>query len=340
MAKKVYINIDQLKSDGAALLCYVASDRSDGKTTHCISLAYDEYRASGKIGVMARRTCGEVTNLLAQTLFTNLRKVRKTGKLTARGTPKRDGIHLFEDGKEFAVLIAMSRAGKVKSSFDVATHKNLYFDEYVPLDGRYLKDEAEAILEVYRTIDRDSYTSRIWIFANHITATNPVFRYFDIIPRDGLSRHKNGRFLLLQCANAGNRDAVAASPLAELTAGTAYLRYALGGTLDKAGNMIQPTHWREHLPFLLRGQNGLYALFYARDGLVLDRAANEPLTAVYTVKTTNGRDGGIYIGSDTARPVRDALRARFFQSCVFMASETVFEDTKDIVKAIVGKSDA
>lgn len=335
MTRKVYINIDALKSDEASIIKYVASDRSDGKTTHIIRMAREEKRKSGKIGVIARRHVGDITTLWRDSLFTNLRKVcPDVGELTAQGSPKKSGVHLFEGGEEFAVLVPLSRADAIKSAFDVATHKDLYIDEYVPIDGRYLKDEVERILEIYRTIDRDTFTNAVWAFSNHLTATNPLLRYFNVTPRDGLSRWKNGRFLMLQCANKGNREAVKKSPLGELVENTPYGEYAAGGTLDHARPFVHERHYKSRYPFVVRGENGLYGFYYAPCGVVIDHATPTAGEAIYTTAPTSGADGGIYLRSQTARDLLYALQTRAHMSEIFVASELIFEDAKDVWKML------
>lgn len=72
--KKVYINIDQLLDDTDSIIKYCSSDRSDGKTTKIITLAYDTFKETGKIGVIARRWSTDITTMWVQTLFTNLKK--------------------------------------------------------------------------------------------------------------------------------------------------------------------------------------------------------------------------------------------------------------------------
>lgn len=332
MAKTVYIDISQLEKDDDAIIKDVSSDRNDGKTTHCIRLAYETWRDYNKIAVIARRFVGEVTDQVARTMLANLQKVRPTEKArTIKGSPTRSGIHFFEDGKEFAVFIPLSRAGKVKSAFDVSTHMNLFIDEYVPLDGRYLPREVEAIMEIYRTIDRDTNTSKIWVFSNHVTATNPLMRYFKVFPKDGISRWKNGRYIRLQCVNRGNRRKTAASPLGELMDGTVYEDYMQGGTLDQAARFIHPEHYRERLPFTIRGANGLFGLYLCKDGvLVLDKADPKPAEITYTTYPTSGHDGGVDIRSRLAAEILYSLRIRFQSSQLFCASELVFEDATDL----------
>lgn len=322
MPKKVYINVDIARSDDRAIIKYIDSDRSDGKTTTMIKMAYDEYHETGKIAVCARRWVPEVTDLYINVLFANLKKVRPVGALKAAGSAKKSGVHLYEDGKEFAVVIPLSRVTAFKSSFDVATHRNLYIDEYVPLDRRYLFREAEIILDLYRTIDRDTWTNSVWVFSNHVTNNNPLFDYYDVIPRDGISRWKNDRFLLLRVANKGNRAAVMSSPLGELTQGTPYGSFAAGGSLVSYDQFIHAKHDRGRMPVIIRDDIPL-GLFYSSVGLVIDKATPQPGDAVYTTAPNPGSGGGMYIKATQAKEVLNAFRRMFHSGRIYAASDQI-----------------
>lgn len=324
MAKKVYINTEAAAADSDSIIKYIDSDRSDGKTTDLIRRAYDRYKAVGKVAVICRRWVGEITTLWVNALFTNLKKVRAVGELTAKGSPKKSGVHLYENGEEFAVCIPLTRSGAVKSAFDFATHDYLYIDEYTPLDGRYIYNEVVSILEIYRTIDRDNYATQIWVYSNHTTATNPLFNYFGVVARNGISRWKNGRFLLLRVANKGNRAAVKLSPFGELVDGTSYGEYAAGGTLDNAGRFILPRTGRERLPFSVKVGPSVFGFFYHARGLVVDYVTTtRPGEAVYTIEPTDGAGGAVYMKVNV--DLYNALRQRFYMSEVYCATEQVFE---------------
>lgn len=330
MKRKVYINIEEVKGDKHAFFKYITSDRSDGKTTHAVRLAYTTWKETGKIGVMSRRFSGDITNNYCATLLTNLSKVEQVGELTFRGSPKKDGVKLYEDGKPFAVLVPLSRADAIKSSLDVATHKNMYVDEYVPLNGRYIKGEVEAILEIYRTIDRDTFSNDIYVFSNHITASNPIFSYFQIMPRNGISRWKNGRFILLQVANKGNREAVATSPLGELTEGTQYFEYATGGTLTPSQNLIQARHSRERLPFVIECGGNNFGLYNGNGGLIIAPAERKPNEVLYSTIQNSGSKGSIYLPQ--AKELYYALRVQFRMSRIFVDSEVTLYNIQDLWK--------
>lgn len=336
--KKVYINIDQLLNDTDSIIKYCSSDRSDGKTTKIITLAYDTFKETGKIGVIARRWSTDITTMWVNTLFTNLKKMLKMRGVSepvfkSKGSPKKDGVHLYADGTEFAVCVPLSRADSVKSAFDVATHKNLYIDEYIPLDGRYFKKEVEAILEIWRTVDRDTWTNYALIMSNHICGTCPLFSYFGVLPRDGISRWKNGRFCMLQVANKGNREQVKLSPLGELVEGTPYGDYAAGGFIIDHSARVMTTHTRVSLNYGISAAGKKYALYQAIDGaIVIDYIKDNPPPLILNLEPNGGHAGGVYLKYMT--DIVKYLKTIYYNSKLFCASEQIYYELADLWKIL------
>ena len=271
MTKTVYIDISAAEADERAIFKYVDSDRSDGKTTAAIRLCYDAFVATGKAGVICRRFAGEAGKLYAETLVSNLKKVREVkGEIRINGSPKKDGVSIFIDGERLALLVPLSRAGAIKSTLDKSAFGDIYIDEYVPIDGRYLKDEPEKILELYNTVDRRTFSTRVWVFSNRPTASNPIFSYFSvrIPPPYGLSRWKNGRLLILRVKNRGNMEQMKKSPLGELVEGTPYEDYIAGGSTIQGPHDIpvraKGAALRTNIVFALSG--AFVGVYRATDG--------------------------------------------------------------------------
>ena len=262
-------------------------------------------------------------------------KIRNAAEpvLKSTGSPKRDGVHLYADGAEFAVCVPLSRAGSVKSAFDVATHKNLYIDEYIPLDGRYLKNEVEAILEIWRTIDRDTWTNYALIMSNHICGTCPLFSYFGVLPRDGISRWKNGRFCMLQVANKGNREQVKLSPLGELVEGAPYGDYAAGGYIIDHSARVMTTHTRVSLNYGISAAGKKYALYQAIGGaIVIDYIKDTPPPLMLNLEPNVGHAGGVYLKYMT--DIVKYLKTIYYNSKLFCASEQIYYELADLWKIL------
>ena len=337
MRKTVYINIDAAVNNTDAIIKYIDSDRSDGKTTHIVRMSYDNMHECGKMGVVARRHKGDITKTYAETLLDNLRVVRpNVGELTFTGSPARDGIFLFEDGTPFAQVIPLSRIDSIKSTLDQKRHKNLYIDEYVPLSGRYLKNEVTDILETWFTIDRRTYTNDIYVFSNRPAISNPLFAYFKVIPRIGLSTWKNGRFLLLRVVNRGNREQLKDSPFGELIEDTPYADYAYGGKgAVPVERLICRYHGKERLPFIIKQCDTCFAFYHANNALIIDYAERTAKDVVYTTQHNAGHNGGIHLSVNS--DLIYSLRIMFLSSRIFFASEQILFECDELYKILGGK---
>lgn len=236
MSKRVFINTDKIHTKAnPAILNFINSDRSDGKTTDIATRAWRGYQTDGHARVLLRRTCGEVSTGYINTLFTILHDAQKrgdiegVGKLTAKGKPKEDGVHLYSDGKYFMRVVPLSRAYAIKGSMDYANEHDLFFDEYQPLNRRFLNDEVTLIFAIYKTIDRGHNDTRIFIYSNRVCVYNPLFAFFDIVPKNGLTDYKNGMIKILQISNKGNQQEEKKSPFGRLIEGTPLDDYYTGG---------------------------------------------------------------------------------------------------------------
>ncbi len=323
--KKVFIDCEAVKNDPKALMVFVSSDRSDGKTTDKMHTIYDTFKQTGKIGVEVYRFVNDITPDVIQDNITKLQKVRKTGEITMQGSARK-GVHLLEDGIKFYTAVPLSRASNVKQGMDVATHKNVYFDEYAPLNGRYLKDEVTAILEIWRTIDRDTFTNKIIFYSNRITPSNPLFARYGIVPTNGVTRWHNGRFILLQVRNKGNIEAIKKSPLADLEDGATgrYMEYATGGYLAETCATVCERHSPMRINAVIRQGNYLYGLFTAEqsDGLVIAKILDAGRDPVFTLEPCT-RPNEIYL--PYAMSLFKTLRKYYYTGRLFAESQLTFD---------------
>ena len=109
------------------------------------------------------------------------------------------------------------------------------FDEYIPLDGKYVKDELTIALEFWKSIDRDREVVQFIILGNRITAFNPCFDYFDIdleITKDKVRMYKNNTLAVQIYSNKEHREAREKGRFKDLIKGTAYEEYDSGGVLN------------------------------------------------------------------------------------------------------------
>lgn len=341
-SKTVYIDTSVAEADERAIFKYVDSDRSDGKTTAAIRLCYDAFAKTGKAGVICRRFAGEAGKLYAETLVSNLKKVRDVkGEIRINGSPKKDGVSIFVDGERLALLVPLSRAGAIKSTLDKSAFGDIYIDEYVPIDGRYLRDEPEKILELYNTVDRRTFSTQVWIFSNRPTASNPIFAYFSvrIPPPYGVSRWKNGRLLILRVKNRGNMEQMKKSPLGELVEGTPYEDYIAGGSTIQGPHDIpvraKGASLRTNIVFALSG--AFVSVYRATDGreITLVRI-DQPRAgdAIYELSPTPAvGNKSIYIADSIVKWLRVRLRI----GAVYAHDVATQEAAQQLVRWIAGR---
>ena len=147
----------------------------------------------------------------------------------------KSGTPLILQDQEAGMTMALSKAYKYKS-VNLSEYDTVVFDEFLPEDGRYLKDEVAKTLNLYQTIAR-GYNQPIrpevkFVFiANNVTLNNPYFRELKIRERVQLgSRYTvdpDRAWVLELTNNAEIADAIAQTPFGKMIAKTRYGDYAL-----------------------------------------------------------------------------------------------------------------
>lgn len=237
---KEYYSGKPLKATGCMFgLCL--SDRSDGKTFDIKFRALENYDLNKTQTVYLRRVKTEITQKMYSTFYNEVINVEKYNYLTSkyefRG--EKTAIKIREKGtKEWDTLIylvPLTMSGKLKSQIDVQRITEIDYDEFIPLDGRYLQDEMSLLLEFYKSIDRDRYTTQLLIFGNKVTPFNPLFDYFNIdlgIISPKLRTYKNGTLAIEIYKSQEHTEAREKSRFADLIKGTKYEDYSNGGVLN------------------------------------------------------------------------------------------------------------
>lgn len=242
MANRHYIDLNPLLATGAIYL-EAWTDRGDGKTSAMVKLAFDSWRESGKTAVILRRWSTEMGTPFQEDILTKLKEFRAEAvqnmELQWSGNFKKGGLYLKDKKQPNARAIfhcfPCSMGMRLKSGMDVKTHKNLYFDEYIPSDSRYCKNEVNTLLNIYRTVDRDTESNYMFLFGNReygMAATDIYFNIDHDYNKNQLQVYRDGTLAILTYANRGHTNAMQLSKLGKLTAGTDYGEYVRGGVLS------------------------------------------------------------------------------------------------------------
>lgn len=148
-------------------------------------------------------------------------------------------------------FIALSQGQNVKSgSFHNVT--TIIFDEFIAEHGRiYLKDEANAFLGFYSTVDRNQDKTIVLFCANSVSIMNPYFTYFEIRP-DKLPEisSSHGGYIACHFPEAAEfKNSVYETRFGKFIQGTEYGDYAVENKFDDNGENlidIKPPSARHH----------------------------------------------------------------------------------------------
>lgn len=224
-----------------ALTSLVFSDRSDGKSFDCKLRALEDYEKDKSITIYMRRYKSEITDKLYNSFFDEVLKVEKYSKYNDwifKGSKTGVQVKTSISGKWDWIIyfVPLSMSGKLKSQLsEVLRVKTIDFDEYIPLDGRYLKDEPNILMEFYKTIDRDRDIVQLLILGNKITPFNPMFDYFNIdlrIDKDKVRLYQENTVAVQIYSNAEHREKREQGRFRKMVKGTSYEDYDTGGVLN------------------------------------------------------------------------------------------------------------
>lgn len=225
-----------------ALINIVLSDRSDGKTFDTKVRALEDYNENRSITIYLRRYKSEISELMYTTFFDEVLNLPKYkahyGAWKFKGC--KQGIKVQLPGRDdwdwIIYFIPLSMSGKLKSQLEVQRIHMINYDEFVPLDNRYIKDEITLLLEFYKSVDRERYTTRLIILGNKISQFNPLFDYFDIdlaINTNKTRLYRQGTLAVQIYGNQEHKQSDNKNKFNMLIQGTPYDNYNRGGILNQ-----------------------------------------------------------------------------------------------------------
>lgn len=340
---KVYIDLNPLINDPRSVVKMALTERNDGKTTGSKCAALQSFYDSGKAAIFCRRWGdSELTQDFYDTFTDDIQAAHPemliNRKIDISGAKKK-GYALYVDGAKAISFLPLTRAARSKSNFPYQSYRNIYIDEYIPLDGRYVKAEAEAIMELWRTVDRDhsgalQYENYVLITGNKITYSNPIFRFFNIrtLSNNAFNRFQNGRVIVFPWARKGNPATAAGSLLDDLFAGTAMQGYTQGGFMNDLSAFICPVHTKQLFACIIY-QGGYFGIYKADDGVLCvdylkgNYDGKTPLLCVQAEADTRARFVSIH-------PARFALRKAKATNRLRFQNEILFENLRGLYTAI------
>lgn len=142
-------------------------------------------------------------------------------------------------------FIALSTSPKLKSA-SYPNVKNIIFDEYIITSAgynRYLKNEMVLFFDIIETIFRSRTNTRVLVMSNSVSYVNPLFNFFDLVPKEGkrFNKFKEGLICLEVFENQTYIEDKLDTPFGRLIKDTDYGRYAIGNnTLEDSEEFIAP----------------------------------------------------------------------------------------------------
>lgn len=232
-----YYNIAPLLSHNAYIsICF--SGRGQGKSFQAKKKIINNFLKKGEQTVYCRRNKSEL-ELVKDTFFNDIKDHYPDHEFTV------EGFEGYIDGELAIYFIPLSVSSSLKSaSFHGVTL--FIFDEYVitkSSHNRYLKNEMTLLLDLWETIFRDREKSRVIILSNSVSFVNPLFSFFDIVPKQGqrFQKFKDGLIVLELFTSDKFVEEKLKTPWGRLVQGTTYGDYAIGNsTLEDNNDFIEP----------------------------------------------------------------------------------------------------
>ena len=225
-----------------ALLSLVLSDRSDGKTFDCKARALEDYEKDKSIHIYVRRWKTEldqtVYNKFFNEVWENNKNYERFSKWEFRGSKSKIEVRKSKDDKwdTIVYLIPLSVASRWKSKIqEINRITEIDFDEYVPMDNRYLPNETTLLLDLWKTVDRDRDIVKILVLGNRIVPFCPILDYFSIDlkigNKDMIRLYKDNTLAVQIYSNKEHREKREEGKFRKLIKGTDYDDYDKGETL-------------------------------------------------------------------------------------------------------------
>lgn len=316
MSFNTYFTAREILGYGA-LWNLVLSDRSDGKTFNCKVRALEDYERAHETTLYVRRYDSEITPKMYNSFMNEVFEVEEFAHYGDKYEFKHSkaGVEIRPAGSEknapwdwLFYFIPLSKAGKLKSQLDITHIRTIDYDEYMPLDHRYLKDEMLLLAELWKSIDRDRDRTQVILLGNRIDPFCPFLSYFNIdisIDQPKLRLYRDNTLAIQIYANKEHRAQRKKSKFARLMAGTPYEEYDQGGILYNAHLDVRrlPRNANPIFSFISEGKEGT---IWLGDDLYFSAVKRKDLVVLVDDMSKAKNDGRDYLHASQANgPLRN-----------------------------------
>lgn len=227
-----------------AFISMVMSPRGNGKSYGSKDIAIKSYLKDGSQTVYVRRTKVEIDEV-KDTYWNDISE--KYPHLEF----KVEGYTGYINGDEVIHFIPLSTSTNKKSA-SYPKVKWIMFDEYIITKttyNRYLKNEMTLLLDLIETVGRNRKI-RVLLMANAVSHVNPLFSFFDIVPKENqrFSKFKDGLICVEQFTSHVFMEEKKKTPFGRLIEGTNYAKYAIENEVLEDNNEFikdrEPTKYK------------------------------------------------------------------------------------------------
>lgn len=244
---------------------FIVGNRSAGKSYFWKRYVINRFLKTGEQFIYVRRYKDDIDGTI-KGLFSDV-SVEFPDHVIETG-----GGKITVDGDIAGTTIALSLAYKRKSSSFIDV-KTIIYDEFLPENGRYLKNEWDTALNLYQTIARGGGRAirddvRFVFIANHVSLYNPYFRGLNVRIPDGAKYIKGKAYVIEIFTNEEVADEIKNSKVGSLLASGTYGAYAIGGKfLLDSDSFIKKMPAAVRLVIKIKYDGDVYGIYYGvQDG--------------------------------------------------------------------------
>lgn len=219
----------------------VVGGRGTGKTYGALKFCINRYIKQARMFIYLRRYDTDLAK--KERLLSTVSREFPNHEFMVEGQKlliRRSGLDKSWDIMGY--VMPLSKALSDKSvPFDMVDW--IIYDEFLLGESKqtYLKNEVEAFLDFYNTVDRFNDRVRVFFLANSTAIVNPYFLYYKVAPRktNRIKQYKEGYISLQYLKNKDFIDHVSNTRFGKMIADTPYYDYAVSNEFrDDTDNFI------------------------------------------------------------------------------------------------------
>lgn len=265
-----YINIRGILSEGYPFN-FVVGGRGTGKTYTALKTVIEDH-----IPFLLMRRTQQQADIISKPEFSVFKPLNRDMGLDIKSKPvsRYSGMFYIEESEKIHPLgytCALSTISSMRG-FDASDIELLIYDEFIPEPHeRLLKNEAEALMNAYETVNRNRELTghkplQLICLANANDISNPVFAYLDMVRiADKLQQSGSMRWTdkargiqLIMLTHSPISSRKSGTVLYSLTAGTDFSAMALSNDFRVDRSHIRSRPLSEYYPVCQIGSICIY----------------------------------------------------------------------------------